>query len=187
MKISFTGAQSTGKTTLLQIIANSPAFRKWSIVHEVTRKVKRTKGVKINNDSEDLDMTQLYILNEHLNNYNKPGNMVLDRCILDGYIYTRYLHETGKVNKWVLDYAENLLSKLLPSIDILYYPNPHDVDLHDDGVRSTDYDFREGIIQLYNEFFEKGVPCFTKPCPRVVVLSGDVPSRLHTITESLKK
>ena len=118
MKISFTGAQSTGKTTLLEHISNSPAFRKWSIVHEVTRKVQKKQHVDINNIGEDLDTTQLFILSEHLFNHNIRGKAVLDRCILDGYIYTKYLYETGSVSKWILDYAGNMLNKLLPLIDI---------------------------------------------------------------------
>ena len=62
MLISFTGAQSTGKTTLLN------EFKKlnldnWNYVDEVTRKVGRM-GHVINEHGDNI--TQLFILKEHL-------------------------------------------------------------------------------------------------------------------------
>ena len=41
MKVSFTGPQSSGKTTLMNQLLHMSEYRKWSFVKEVTRKVKR--------------------------------------------------------------------------------------------------------------------------------------------------
>tara|TARA_B110000495_G_C23042266_1_gene626094 strand:+ start:5769 stop:6329 length:561 start_codon:yes stop_codon:yes gene_type:complete len=185
MIISFTGAQSTGKTTLLNIMHNSPAFRKWSFINEVTRKVAR-KGHIINDIGDSLDVTQLFIINEHLKNHHLPGDVILDRCMLDGYIYTKYLHSKGKVNDWVYEYAENMLTILLSKIDIIFYTDPRDVELHDDGTRSTNKQFRQDIINEYDNYLTKYRLC--KDCnnlPDIINLQGDVPTRLHTITRTL--
>ena len=48
MLISFTGAQSTGKTTLLNACCNNKRFRKFHCIPEVTRKVAREQHVDIN-------------------------------------------------------------------------------------------------------------------------------------------
>ena len=86
--ISFSGAQCTAKTALLK------QFRKvnWDInfVPEVTRLIKRDYGVDINEAGNE--MTQALIITEHfknINNHNKQKrSSILDRCILDGLIYT---------------------------------------------------------------------------------------------------
>jgi len=48
MKISFTGAQSTGKTTLLEAVKSNEDFRfKYEFIDEITRRMQK-KGLKIN-------------------------------------------------------------------------------------------------------------------------------------------
>ena len=90
MLVGFTGAQCTGKTTLLKLLKSEPTKDgvyaygdKWGFVDEVTRKVMK-QGHSINRDGDDI--TQLFILSEHLRNHTTGVDMVLDRCILDGYV-----------------------------------------------------------------------------------------------------
>ena len=132
MLIGFTGAQCTGKTTLLNLLkkklsnskwtkSNDGVYRnEWNFVPEVTRKVMR-EGLKINEAGDDV--TQLFILKEHLQNHVVDVNdkWILDRCILDGYVFTRWLYEQGSVEKWVLNYACNLLSMLGERLDHILY------------------------------------------------------------------
>ena len=100
MLIGFTGAQCTGKTTLLNLLkedlcgnkfkkASDGVYRdEWNFVPEVTRKVMR-EGLSINEDGDNL--TQLFILKEHLQNHVVASSekWILDRCILDGYVFTK--------------------------------------------------------------------------------------------------
>ena len=52
MKVSFTGAQSTGKTTLLEAIKQNEEFRyKYEFIDEITRRMIK-KGLKINEEDE---------------------------------------------------------------------------------------------------------------------------------------
>ena len=179
MLISFTGAQSTGKSTLLERMVSDVKFRKCSFIKEVTRKVAR-QGVNINDSGDNI--TQLLILSEHINNHIMRGCTVLDRCIVDGLIYTEWLYNEGKVDKWVYEYAVNLHNALLPKLDIIFYTNPVDVPLVNDGQRSVNKEFREGIIQLYNEYYERN----TIAKDKTVTLSGTVDQRYKTITNTLK-
>lgn len=179
MLISFTGAQSTGKSTLLERMVSSARFRKCSFVKEVTRKVAR-QGVDINDSGNNI--TQLLILSEHINNHIKKGCIVLDRCIVDGLIYTEWLYDQGKVDKWVYEYAVNLHNVLLPKLDIIFYTNPEDVPLVDDGQRSINKEFREGIINLYNDYYEYN----TLARDKTIVLAGTVDERMKQITETFK-
>lgn len=184
MLIGFTGAQCTGKSTLLSRCAklknNNEIFYGFDFVEEVTRKVKR-EGHNINLDGDNI--TQLFILNEHLKNHNAIGNYVLDRCILDGYIYTCCLVRRGIVSSWVCEYACNLLTELVGKLDIILYTEPDDIRLVDDGVRSIDYKFRQEIIDRYEELFRENYFWQNK----VVRLSGTVDDRMEQINLKLNE
>lgn len=174
MLISFTGAQSSGKTTLLRECKNVYQQPEWNYVNEVTRKVKRD-GHSINLDGNDI--TQLFILNEHLNNHVNNKQTILDRCILDGYVYTSCLSRRGKVSEWVTRYACDLMNLLIDRLDIIFYTQPEDVPLIDDGTRSVDREFRQDIINRYEDLFAQDYYWMDK----VVRLSGTVEDRMETI------
>lgn len=179
MLVSFTGAQSTGKSTLLQKMLCSDDFRKCSFVKEVTRKVA-ANGHNINDKGDDT--TQLFILSEHLNNHMLGGCTVLDRCIIDGMIYTEWLHAEGKVSEWVVRYARDLHDHLISKLDVVLYPDPADVKLVADGQRSNCHKFRNDIISLYDKYFEE----HPQVKDRTVILRGGVDERLKQIHEQLK-
>ena len=178
MLIGFTGAQSTGKSTLLEAMCCDEHYRKCSFVKEVTRKVAG-KGLNINDAGDDV--TQLFILSEHLYNHHSDEEcMILDRCIIDGYIYTRWLYEQQKVSEWVYVHACKLHDILVKKLDVVFYTEPEDVKLVDDGTRSTNVDFRNDIIRLYDEYLNTRHHVF-----KIIRLKGDVASRMSTIKKSL--
>jgi len=179
MLVGFTGAQCTGKTTLLTECKHS--MDSWNFVDEVTRKVMRD-GHNINLSGDD--MTQLFILNEHLVNHTistTDKNMMLDRCILDGYVYTSCLARRGLVSEWITSYACNLMSILVEKLDYIFYTQPEDVPLVPDGTRSVDIEFRQDIINRYEDLFAQDYYWMDK----VVRLSGDVEDRMDTIYKTL--
>lgn len=180
MKISFTGAQSTGKTTLLNLCKQH--YPDFTYVDEVTRRLKREKGVEINNTADDYDDTQIEIIKDHLVNLNiesKDSKVILDRCIYDGFVYTKYLNEQGKVSDEVFQLAHCAYKQYKNAYNIVFYTDPDDVKLVDDGERSTDIEFRNRIIEIYNEF---GVEFDMN----VVKISGTVEQRWNKINKFLE-
>lgn len=183
MIVSFTGAQSTGKTTLLNE-CKKVYDNEFDFVDEVTRLVKRDYNVPIN--EEGTDITQLFIINTHIENafkvYSKPKGVILDRCIVDGLVYTGYLALEGKVSKWVFKYAKNVFNMLLPKVDKIFYTNPGDVELVADGERSVDLEFRRKIIDLFELVFEL---YDDKLKNKLVILKGTVEERMEQIKMNL--
>ena len=173
MIITFTGVQSSGKSTLLEKMKIDQRFRKFNFVPEITRRLSKQYGLNINEDGDDF--TQLAILNSHLHNYlsYRDKDAVLDRCILDGFMYTTYLYYTGKVPEAATLYASYLFEKLIKKYDIIFYTEP-DIALVDDGVRSNNKDFRNKMIEL----FEEAIKHYKI---NVVNLKGSVEERLETI------
>ena len=181
MRIAFTGAQSTGKTTLLQEMKKKlPGY---FFVDEVTRLVKKSYGVNINEAGGT--NTQLYILSEHIKNHlNYHENLVLDRCILDGYVYTKYQVERGNVDSNVLDAFNSVFGLLFDKLDVVFYTDPKDVDLEDDGERSSDIKFREDIISIFDNIINFKLSLHNRS--KIVVLSGTVEQRVEKILNYIK-
>ena len=181
MRVSFTGAQSTGKTTLLNKCKE--VYKDYKFVDEVTRYVRKTYDVKINEIGGT--ETQLYILAEHIKNHLKPDkNLILDRCILDGYVYTKYQVVNGKVSEQVLHAFNGVFAVLFDKLDYIFYTDPSDVKLVDDGEPSVDYKFRDDIIFLFEDLINYKMS--PKNREKVIRLSGTVEERMKTIEEYLK-
>ena len=184
MIISFTGAQSTGKTTLLNACKEQYG-NSYDFVNEVTRLVKREYNVPINESGTDI--TQLLIINQHLHNTFKnydpsKKGVIFDRCIVDGLVYTAYLVIEKKVSRWIGDYAREMFGVILPKIDKIFYTWPGDVSLIDDGERSINNDFREKIIMTYDALFDTYKDELNG---KLVILKGTVEERMNTIKNNL--
>jgi nicotinamide riboside kinase len=183
MIISFTGAQSTGKTTLLTKCKE--LYPDYEFVDEVTRYVKREYNVNINEGGTDI--TQLLIINQHIQNAfrhipeNKKG-VIMDRCIVDGLVYTVYLAAENKISRWVADYARNIFDLLITRVDKIFYTWPGDVPLVDDGERSINNEFRDKIITTFDLLFDTYNDNMKD---KLVILKGTVDERLNLIKETL--
>lgn len=180
MIISFSGAQSTGKSTLLSALQKK--VPEWEYIPEVTRLVKREYDLPINEDGNDL--TQLMIMGEHLRNAyaKRDKTVVLDRCSLDGLVYTHWLCSEKKIttaNTYL--YARSIFTKTINKYDLIFYTSPEDVPVVDDGERSVNIKFRNEII----ETFERFIKSEEVPSHKLVRLRGTVEQRMEQIFGAL--
>ena len=187
MIFSFTGAQSTGKTTLLKRLHEKNGDWPIEFVPEVTRLVMREYEVSINENGDNL--TQLLIMTEHVRNLFKNRadrlirgvHQIFDRCALDGIVYSLWLLDNNKIDRRCYDACDLIYDKIKDNYDIIFYTSPDDVKLVDDGERSVDVKFRNDIINTFNIFLDRGYD------GKVVVLKGSVEERLKTIKATLAK
>ena len=187
MIFSFTGAQSTGKTTLLNHLHKCNGDFPFEFVPEVTRLVMRDYQMPINENGGDL--TQMLIMTEHVRNVyrNKADHLIrgvhqiFDRCALDGIVYSLWLRDNNKISKRCYDACDLIYEELKDKYDIIFYTSPDDVKLVNDGERSVDVKFRNDIINTFNIFLDRGYD------GKVVVLKGSVEERLKTIKSTLAK
>jgi nicotinamide riboside kinase len=174
VRIGITGAQSVGKTTLLNALRSEDFFNKYTICDEVTREIKQM-GFDINEAGSDL--TQILIMQKHITNIFMYEDMLTDRTSLDGLVYTTYLYFKGRVKVSTLDKAYEIYKKTIEHYDYLFYIPP-EFDLVDDGVRSTDTSFRDGIVEIFEDYLEK--------CPRKVIhITGSVRERLNQVMKTI--
>ena len=173
MLISFSGAQSTGKSTLLNLWQE--AVPEWSYVPEVTRLVRREYNLPINEDGNDL--TQTMIMGEHLHNafIKRDKHAILDRCSLDGLVYTHWLCDRGSVSMGTYSHARYVFDNTIEKYDLIIYTSPEDVPVVDDGERSINIKFREEIIDLFEQYLK------SVPEQKVLRVRGDVEERTRQI------
>ena len=187
MIFSFTGAQSTGKTTLLNKLREKNTDTSFEFIPEVTRLIMRDYEMPINEEGNDL--TQLLIMSEHVRNIYKNKadrlsrgmHMIFDRCALDGIVYSQWLLNESKISRRCYEACDLIYEELKDKYDIIFYTSPDDVQLVDDGERSVNVKFRNDIINTFNAFLERGYD------GKVVVLEGSVEERLKTIKSTLDK
>ena len=175
MRIGITGAQSVGKTTLLNALRSEKLFKDYVICDEVTRRVK-SYGLPIN--EEGTDITQRLIMNEHIANVFMNGNMLTDRTALDGLVYSTYLCKNNKISLNTLKYVKDVFYKVWQSYNCVFYIEP-EFEIVDDGVRSNNKQFRDEIAELFETVIEKEKLNLRR-------VKGSVRDRVNTIIDFLE-
>jgi len=183
MLIAFTGSHSTGKTTLIdRLKEHYKGNDQIQYVDSCTRKVG--KEHPINNTEKDYTLTQLRILEAHLENIHfsdlTPNRIsILDRCLIDGLIYTMQLVKEGKVDRSVgipfLDAVEHHAFHY----EIIFYI-PAEIELVKDGVRSEDLEFKKNIDELFNSFFSTFGKSFN-----LIEVKGSIDERFEIVTKHI--
>ena len=179
MIISFSGAQSTGKSTLLKIWQD--AVPVWNFIPEVTRLVKREYGLPINESGTDL--TQMMIMGEHLRNayIKRERHVILDRCSLDGLVYTHWLCNNKKISMNAYSHARYVFDNTIEKYDLIIYTSPEDIPVVDDGERSINVRFRNEIIELFEQYLSN------IPTQKLLTVKGNIQERVNQIRDSLNK
>lgn len=137
MKVIFTGAQGTGKSTVLRMLKD----KGYPVITEVVRDLVKKEGIKINEEGNE--ETQKRIFNEYLRLFNETDDYVSDRGLIDVVAYTTVLGEDLEDLQWV---QLQILSDWMeenPDVKVIYFPI--EFDIVDDGVRSTNKDFQSDV------------------------------------------
>lgn len=173
--IAISGAQGTGKSTLLDALSKLPELKNYEFIKENMRDLV-DEGYSINEDSGD--RLAFKVAQENLK-LSEMKNVVTDRYFLDGYVYATYFWKQGSVSDDVMQYYDELLYKLNTSADVIFYIRP-EFDIEDDGFRSTCTEFRDGIVEIFEEY----IRAYNIP---VVVLTGSVEDRVQQVYDTITK
>lgn len=169
MLVAISGAQSTGKTTAILALQE----KGYKTKSEITREIAK-EGYKIN--EAGTDETQLKIIEEHINRL-KLTDVILDRSLLDGVVYTHYLFEIGQIQEETLKVAQKAFQDNIGKYDALFYIPP-EFDIVDDNQRSTNVEFRDRVVQLFEQYIQEYDL-------DVTYVTGDGSKRLNTIIDKI--
>lgn len=176
MKIAISGAQCTGKTTILNKLYE--LYPNWVYFKNVVRDIAN-KGIPIN-DLGTND-TQKAIMDAHIDNLSHAKidkTYVYDRCLLDWFAFTNDLFKNNKISQEQFEYFEYNFKKNINSYDIIFYLEP-EFEIVDDGFRSTNKEYQNQIVNEFRNVIEKYRV-------QVIKVSGSVKERINLIIKTIK-
>jgi len=190
--VAFMGPQSSGKSTLMREMKRLYAGPFTEFVDEITRKVKDEYNLNIN--EEGGVTTQYLIMAGHLQNALKRTDQyslklkVLNRCSVDGLLYCKWFEKQAEDTPHEADWVRchrhclNIHNLIKSKYDVIFYTDPAGIEIEDDGIRSTNVEFREGVTKLFEKFISDASPAMYD---RIVRLKGTVEERMKIIRDKL--
>ena len=174
MKIGFTGTMSVGKTTLVKALAELPEFNDYYIATERS-KYLRDLGIPLNTDSTMPG--QLIFLAERASEVLRE-KVLTDRTVWDVCAFTQQSQSIPDYQKQT--YVDTAMTLKL-EYDVVFYISPEGVDIEDNGVRTTDVDYRNQINQEILKLLS------LYPPKKLVILTGSTSNRVNTVLEAISK
>jgi nicotinamide riboside kinase len=172
MRIGLAGTMSVGKTTLVKAMAELPQFKDYYVATERS-KYLRDLGIPLNTDSTLRG--QFVFLAERASELLRD-NVLTDRTIWDVCAFTLGATSINEFDK--RDFVQSAMN-LRNYYDLVVYVSPIGVEVEDNGVRTTDLDYRakiDNVIKLSLEEF--------KPT-KLITVEGTTEQRIATILQNI--
>lgn len=158
MRIGFTGAHGTGKTSLMKAICSDPEFKAYPPVPSTARKMKQA-GYSINRDADELSqlMTLLARVTTENKIYESYARVISDRTPVDSLAYTAIQIESvwENCNPEYWKVCKELTRQHMQKYSAVYY-FPVYWEPYADGDRDPDPEYQrrhaELVLHLLNEF-----------------------------------
>lgn len=142
MKVLFTGAQGTGKTSVMEALPDT-----WPKIKGVTRKTINENNLAINQNSTDYSQMAIFDAYREVLSVNK--DFISERSLFDVLAFTEYQYCIGKVSQKVfLEQQKRVKEFVEKNPNALYIYFPVEFEPQNDGQRSTDPEYQHAIDTL---------------------------------------
>jgi nicotinamide riboside kinase len=172
MKIGLCGTVSVGKTTLVNALKELPEFANYEIATERS-KYLRDQGVALNDDSTVKG--QLVFAAERSLELMKE-NIITDRTVYDVSAFTL----SAKSIDWPVKIRfVELIMSLYKEYDVIIYVSPEGIEIEDNGVRTTNSEYRDKIDSVIKEILIEWPPV------KLIEVKGTIEERINKIKETI--
>jgi nicotinamide riboside kinase len=172
MRIGLAGTMSVGKTTLVKALAELPQFKDYYVATERS-KYLRDLGIPLNTDSTLRG--QFVFLAERASELLRD-NVLTDRTIWDVCAFTLGATSIDDFSK--RDFVQSAMN-LRNYYDLVIYVSPIGVEVEDNGVRTTDLDYRNKIDTVIRLSLEEFKP------NKLIMVEGTTEQRIATILQNI--
>lgn len=172
MKIGLCGTVSVGKTTLIKALAKLEQFKDYHVATERS-KYLRDQGISLNDDST---IKGQFVFAAERSLELMHENLLTDRTIYDVSAFTISAKSIGWREKVLL--VESFLT-LKDEYDIVVYVSPEGIDIEDNGVRTTDAEYRDKIDKVLVDMIKQYPP------KKLITVKGTTEERIESIISQL--
>jgi nicotinamide riboside kinase len=174
MKIGFCGTMSVGKTTLVKALKKLPEFKNYTFRTERSRYLMEL-GIPLNTDSTVKGQT--IFLAERASELMQE-NIITDRTVIDVMAFA--LSATS-INHIQAEDFSNFANHLIQEYDYLFYVSPEGVEVEDNGIRTTDLEYRKKIDTEIKTLLRK----YNHKIKNFIEIKGSTEERIKQVKEAL--
>lgn len=172
MKIGLCGTVSVGKTTLIKALAELEQFKDYHVATERS-KYLRDQGISLNDDST---VKGQFVFAAERSLELMRDDLLTDRTIYDVSAFTISAKSISWNDKALL--VEAFLT-LRNEYDLIVYISPEGVDIEDNGVRTTDAEYRGKIDKVLVDMLKQFPP------KKLITVKGTTEERIEAIISQL--
>ena len=172
MRIGLAGTMSVGKTTLAKALGELDQFKDYNVQTERS-KYLRDLGIPLNTDSTLPG--QFVFLAERATELLYQ-NIITDRTIWDVCAFTLGAQSIDQFDK--RSFVEAAMT-LRNNYDLVVYVSPNGVDMEDNGVRTTNLEYRSKIDEVIKLSLDEFPPS------KLIMVEGTTEQRIATILQNI--
>jgi nicotinamide riboside kinase len=172
MKIGLAGTVSVGKSTLVKALAELEQFKDYYVATERS-KYLRDQGISLNSDSTSKGQ---FVFAAERSLELMHDNLLTDRTIYDVCAFTLSAKSISYGDKIKL--IESFVT-IKNDYDVIIYVSPEGVDIEDNGVRTTDAEYRMKI-----DFAIRGL-LKEYPPVKLIEIKGTTEERINLILSQI--
>ena len=168
MKIGLAGTVSVGKTTLVNALRAQSVFEKYETATERSKYLMNL-GIPLNTDST---LKGQFIFLAERSTELMFDNIITDRTIYDVCAFTTLSKTISNNQKYDFEKAA---MNLRDEYDLVIYVSPEGVEIEDNGVRTTNAEYRIEVDKEIKNLLERFPP------KKLITVSGTTEERIKTI------
>jgi nicotinamide riboside kinase len=172
MRIGLAGTMSVGKTTLVKAMSELEQFKDYYVATERS-KYLRDLGIPLNTDSTLAG--QFVFLAERASELLRE-NVLTDRTIWDVCAFTLGAQSIDQFDK--RSFVEAAMT-LRNRYDLVVYVSPNGVEMEDNGVRTTNLEYRAKIDEVIKLSLDEFPPS------KLIIVEGTTEQRIATILQNI--